>query len=364
MACAVSVMACAVSVMACAVSVMACAVSPLEAGPCRYRIPSRPWARMSEAPPCMRWRGLTRPGCTTRRLLGEPALPDRSPEAKTKPRAPVSRPFRPSEVAFEISLRPAAIPYVYWPRTACTRGNSRHFHDSFAGTGLVHRTRTVIPRSDGCPPPHPHRCPQPVDTADLRCVAEPQADRTGPRAAQWGRTALRSPDSPTPPDSRRPSTVQRSGQSKAPRPTMFRQVEGLETRFPACGGSLERIPPPPQVGVSVDTSTPAGRRIFRVRVFHPRWAVDRDQGPGRAAMVPSIRAINPHGQHDSGVPPQRSTMPLTNAACPACCRSSEMTLTSRTPRDTGGFQAVSTIRSRSESVRVRTNSIVCACTAS
>jgi hypothetical protein len=228
---------------------MACAVSPLEATPCRYRIRSRCWARMSEAPPCMRWRGLTRPGCTTRRLLGEPALPDRSPEAKTKPRAPVSRPFRPSEVPFEIGLRLAAMPYVYWPRTACTRGNSGHFHDSFAGTGLVHRTCTVIPRTDGCPPPRPHCCPQPVDTAGPASSRRAQADRPVP-GQPMPRTA---PPAPGPSNA--------PGQSKAPRPTMFRQVEGLETRFPACGGSLEWIPhprrsvypvirPPPQVDVS------------------------------------------------------------------------------------------------------------------
>ena len=50
---------------------------------------------------------------------------------------------------------------------------------------------------------------------------------------------------------------------------------------------------------------------------------------------------------------RRSSTPRTNAACPACCRSSEMTLTSRTPAVTGGSQRSSTTRSRSASRRPR-----------
>jgi hypothetical protein len=57
-------------------------------------------------------------------------------------------------------------------------------------------------------------------------------------------------------------------------------------------------------------------------------------------------------------------MPRMNAACPACCRQSEITLTSRTPSVTGGSQASSTTRDRSASVTPETNRMVWLCTAS
>ena len=53
-----------------------------------------------------------------------------------------------------------------------------------------------------------------------------------------------------------------------------------------------------------------------------------------------------------------------NAACPACSRQSEITLTSRTPNVTGGFHRSSTTRDRSASVTPATRAIVWACTAS
>lgn len=59
-----------------------------------------------------------------------------------------------------------------------------------------------------------------------------------------------------------------------------------------------------------------------------------------------------------------SIMPRRYIAWPACWRSSEITLTSRTARVTGGSQESSTIRGRSASVRTVTNRIVGSCTAS
>ena len=53
-----------------------------------------------------------------------------------------------------------------------------------------------------------------------------------------------------------------------------------------------------------------------------------------------------------------------NAAWPACCRQSEITLTSRTPSVTGGVHRSSTTRDRSASVTPATSRIVWACTAS
>ena len=60
----------------------------------------------------------------------------------------------------------------------------------------------------------------------------------------------------------------------------------------------------------------------------------------------------------------RSRTPRMNTACPACCRPSEITLTSRTPRVTGGSHPSSTTRDRSASVTPDTSATVCSCTAS
>jgi hypothetical protein len=57
--------------------------------------------------------------------------------------------------------------------------------------------------------------------------------------------------------------------------------------------------------------------------------------------------------------PSHRTIPRTNVACPACWRSSEITLTKRTPSETGGSHDTSTMRSRWVSVRPRTYRIVC-----
>ncbi len=59
-----------------------------------------------------------------------------------------------------------------------------------------------------------------------------------------------------------------------------------------------------------------------------------------------------------------SRMPRMNAAWPACCRQSEITLTSRTLSVTGGSQPSSTTRDRSASVTPETSRMVCSCTAS
>lgn len=61
---------------------------------------------------------------------------------------------------------------------------------------------------------------------------------------------------------------------------------------------------------------------------------------------------------------RRSREPRTKAAWPACCRSSAMTLTSRTPRVTGGDQDSSTTLSSAVSSRPPTNRMVCSWTAS
>src|SRR4029077_20151119 len=64
------------------------------------------------------------------------------------------------------------------------------------------------------------------------------------------------------------------------------------------------------------------------------------------------------------VRPFRSANPRTKAAWTACSRSSVTTLTSRTPRETGGSQRSSTMRSRSAGRRPSTYRIVCSWTAS
>ena len=62
----------------------------------------------------------------------------------------------------------------------------------------------------------------------------------------------------------------------------------------------------------------------------------------RAASTSSASRVLRAGQ-------LRATMPRTYAACPTCCRSSETTLTRRTPSVTGGSHDSSTTASRSGS---------------
>jgi hypothetical protein len=209
----------------------------------------------------MRWRGRTRPGCTIRRLLSGPALPDRSPEARTKPRAPVSRPFRPSEVAFEMASalrrcrmstgpgQPAqwAIPGTFKILFPALDLSTEPTQLSPEDT-VVHRLVHTAVHSRWIPPAPSLSGALDVEWRDRGRRSRPKAPlRRGALAAAERPRAVESPSADDVPSGRG---------ARDPLPRM-RQLIGMDT-------------PPPQVGVSGDTSTPAGRRIFRVRVFHAR----------------------------------------------------------------------------------------------
>jgi hypothetical protein len=77
--------------------------------------------------------------------------------------------------------------------------------------------------------------------------------------------------------------------------------------------------------------------------------------PGKPPDIPGSSVVPGRGRSSYC----RWMSPRTNAAWPACWRSSEITLTSRTARVTGGSHDRSTMRGRSSSVSVETYRMVC-----
>ena len=100
-----------------------------------------------------------------------------------------------------------------------------------------------------------------------------------------------------------------------------------------------------------------------------RTSVGLRTGRSRRLALAAPGLIWPRDHPDAGEWPAHpfgwpSRMPRMNAAWPTCCAQSSITLTSRTPSVTGGFQRSSTTRPRSGSVTPATSRIVWACTAS
>ena len=102
--------------------------------------------------------------------------------------------------------------------------------------------------------------------------------------------------------------------------------------------------------IDAGTATRKVVDLSKDNVFFGVRAVD-GQRPPEPGRLP--------GAEEQLTPAQAPSSPRRYAAWPACCRSSETTLTSRTPSVTGGSQRVSTTRSRSSGVSVATYDVVC-----